>query len=135
MVVIETWNEFHEATEISASKEYGRQYLEIALKGGKEAGFAASDSAPPSYYIYFEVNNDFVYVNSWLWDFGDGETTTEQNPFYKYTNEGEYTIFLTATGPGGSDIKTKTNYILVTIAGDVNPIPGIDVGDVLFCAY
>jgi hypothetical protein len=29
MVMIETWNEFHEATDIAASKEYGRQYIEL----------------------------------------------------------------------------------------------------------
>ncbi len=29
LVMIETWNEFHEGTDIAASKEYGRQYIEL----------------------------------------------------------------------------------------------------------
>ncbi|MEJ7640242.1 MAG: hypothetical protein WKF75_20315 [Singulisphaera sp.] len=29
MVHIETWNEYHEATNIAESREYGRQYLEM----------------------------------------------------------------------------------------------------------
>jgi len=48
---------------------------------------------------------------SWLWDFGDGSTSTEQNPIHQYTSEGSFTVSLTATNAGGSDTKTKTNYI------------------------
>jgi len=52
-------------------------------------------------------------VNSWLWNFGDGTTSTEQNPShtYMYQNNGDYTVSLTIQGPSGSDTKTKTNYI------------------------
>jgi hypothetical protein len=31
-VMIETWNEFHEGTDIAESKEYGRQYIELTRK-------------------------------------------------------------------------------------------------------
>jgi hypothetical protein len=31
-VVIETWNEFHEGTDIAESREYGRQYIEMTRK-------------------------------------------------------------------------------------------------------
>jgi len=31
-VMIETWNEFHEGTDIAESKEYGRQYIELTCK-------------------------------------------------------------------------------------------------------
>jgi serine protease len=60
---------------------------------------------------------DFIdqsaYANSWLWDFGDGTTSTEQNPShtYMYRNTGDFTVTLTVQGPSGSDTKTKTNYI------------------------
>jgi PKD repeat protein len=33
--------------------------------------------------------------SSWLWDFGDGTTSPEQNPVHVYTNEGRYTVSLT----------------------------------------
>ena len=32
LVHVETWNEYHEGTDIAASKEYGRQYLELNRK-------------------------------------------------------------------------------------------------------
>ena len=31
-VMVETWNEFHEGTDIAASKEYGRQYIDLTRK-------------------------------------------------------------------------------------------------------
>jgi len=50
-------------------------------------------------------------VDSWLWDFGDGNTSTEQNPVYEYVFTGDYTVTLMITGPGGADTLTKVNYI------------------------
>ena len=51
---------------------------------------------------------------SWLWSFGDGETSTAQNPIHTYTTPGTYTVSLTATNAGGSSTETRTNYITVT---------------------
>ncbi len=34
---------------------------------------------------------------SWYWDFGDGATSTEQNPTHAYTQEGKYDVLLTVT--------------------------------------
>ncbi len=53
-------------------------------------------------------------VTSWSWIFGDGGTSTQQNPSYVYTAPGTYTVILTATGPGGVDAETKLNLISVS---------------------
>lgn len=46
--------------------------------------------------------NTSQFATSYLWDFGDGiGTSTATNPTYTYYNAGNYTITLTATGPGG----------------------------------
>lgn len=52
-------------------------------------------------------------ITSWLWNFGDGSGSTEQNPSHTYVNPGTYTVSLTVTGPGGSHTETKTGYITV----------------------
>ena len=52
-------------------------------------------------------------VTSWAWDFGDGNTSTQQNPSHTYTTGGVFTVSLTATGPGGSNTQTRNNYITV----------------------
>ncbi len=43
-VMIETWSEFHEGTEICESKEYGRQYIELT---GKHARLFKQGWSPP----------------------------------------------------------------------------------------
>lgn len=52
-------------------------------------------------------------VSTWLWDFGDGNTSNVQNPSHNYTADGTYTVTLTVTNINGSDATTKTNYIVV----------------------
>jgi PKD repeat protein len=46
-------------------------------------------------------------VTSWLWDFGDQQTSTEQNPIHTYAQPGNYVTKLTVAGPAGSGIKTQ----------------------------
>ena len=46
-------------------------------------------------------------INSWHWDFGDGNSSTEQNPSYRYQKAGEWTVILTVTGKAGKSIRSK----------------------------
>jgi PKD repeat protein len=45
---------------------------------------------------------------SWSWEFGDGKTSTEQNPVHVYEREGAYDVSLTASNSYGSDTEKKT---------------------------
>jgi PKD repeat protein len=47
-------------------------------------------------------------ATSWSWEFGDGATSTDQNPSHTYTVAKIYTAKLTVTNPGGSAIKQMT---------------------------
>jgi len=53
-------------------------------------------------------------ITSWSWDFGDGETSTDQNPSHTYANHGTYTVALTVENTTGPDTETKTDYITVS---------------------
>ena len=50
-------------------------------------------------------------ITSWKWDFGDGTTSTEQNPTHQYKDrpgrEGVYTVILNVTGPDGTSRMAK----------------------------
>jgi PGF-pre-PGF domain-containing protein len=48
---------------------------------------------------------------SWKWDFGDGATSTTQNPVHTYSAAGTYSVTLTATNGTVSDDITRSNYI------------------------
>jgi len=50
---------------------------------------------------------------SWLWTFGDGATSTAQNPTHEYTANGTYSVTLQATNAIGPGTLTKTNYIVI----------------------
>lgn len=56
----------------------------------------------------------------WSWTFGDGGTSTEQNPVHAYTENGLYDVCLTATNIGGSSTACKSvavnNAILAPVA-------------------
>ncbi len=54
---------------------------------------------------------------SWSWNFGDGNTSTSQNPSHQYNSADSFTVSLTASNAGGSDVETKPNYIYVTVSG------------------
>ena len=47
-------------------------------------------------------------ADTYAWDFGDGNTSTEPNPVHTYASVGEYMVTLTATGKDGSASVTKT---------------------------
>ncbi|WP_420643728.1 PKD domain-containing protein [Candidatus Leptofilum sp.] len=57
--------------------------------------------------------NNTVDADSYLWDFGDGSSSTAVHPNHEYAASGSYTVTLQATGPGGTDSLTKPDYILV----------------------
>ena len=70
---------------------------------------------------------------SWSWDFGDGGTSTVQNPTHTYNTEGTYTVSLTVSNAYGNDTETKTDYITVNSNNTVtdydgNTYPTVTIG-------
>ena len=52
-------------------------------------------------YAFTDLSTDTVTL--WSWDFGDGETSIEQNPVHIYASEGDYEVCLTVSNAAGSD--------------------------------
>jgi uncharacterized membrane protein len=48
----------------------------------------------------------------WNWDFGDGTTSTDQNPVHTFQTAGAYTVTLKVWNDLGSDTMVKTSFIL-----------------------
>lgn len=53
-------------------------------------------------------------IYSWLWTFGDGNTSTQRNPINTYVSAGTFSVSLTATNLDGSNTITKTGYVTIT---------------------
>lgn len=52
-------------------------------------------------------------IESILWDFGDGRTSTELRPSHQYTTAGVFTVSLTVATANASKTETKPNFIVV----------------------
>ena len=74
---------------------------------------AGPSSGTPALEVNF-TDQSTNFPTSHQWSFGDGTTSTEQNPFHTYNDIGTYTVTLTATNDYGSDTETKIDYIEVS---------------------
>ncbi|HRY31714.1 MAG TPA: PKD domain-containing protein [Bacteroidales bacterium] len=63
---------------------------------------------------------------SWLWDFGDGTTSTLQNPLHTYAQAGYYYVCLTITGTNCTSTSCDT-----VVAG----FPPMPCGSSISCSY
>lgn len=83
-------------------------------------GFYSDFDAAPRSVLTDEVVQftSTVYgpdISEYLWDFGDGTTSTQQNPSHPYGVGGTYSPSLTVTSINGeSSFERKNNYITVT---------------------
>lgn len=70
--------------------------------------------------------NNNAYADSWYWDFGDGNNSTEKDPFHIYHDTGIYNVSVTVTH--GSCVKTATNTVVVEINTGVTDLTEWDYG-------
>jgi uncharacterized protein (TIGR02145 family) len=93
-------------------------YITVSTAGSSPvANFSAS---PTSVTVGSSVQFTDQSANnptSWLWNFGDGTTSTQQNPVKTYNVAGNYSVSLTVNNSFGTNTSTKNNYILVSDNG------------------
>jgi gliding motility-associated-like protein len=103
-----------------------QQYIKIAsgvLADFDYAPTANSCSAP----VEINFNNRSVESGtvSYVWDFGDGQTSTDKDPRHNYTTNGSYTVSLIAVNSSGCrDTLRKTNLIVLGSTLTQFNIPG-----------
>lgn len=75
-----------------------------------DATYTENCSAP----FTVEFQNYSINGNSFVWDFGDGTTSTEVNPSHTYTTEGSFDVQLYADGGAcGENTNTETDFVLI----------------------
>jgi gliding motility-associated-like protein len=88
----------------------------IVIPGAVRVGSkpVADFSGAPSPVCAFQdvlFNDLSVPADEWLWQFGDGTTSTSQNPSHSFSATGLFTVTLIASNNGCSDTIVKPNYI------------------------
>ncbi|NUM51419.1 MAG: N-acetylmuramoyl-L-alanine amidase [Flavobacteriales bacterium] len=90
------------------------QIFSINVIHAPQVSFNAIDTTLylPSAIAVF--NNTTQNASTWYWDFGDGNTSTDKNPWHQYAQAGLYTVQLTANnGVCPNKDLLKTDYINV----------------------
>lgn len=84
----------------------------ITVNGNPGVNFVADDSSFCSAPATVQFTDLTPGAVDWSWSFGDGATSTEQNPTHTYTNLANYTVTLIATTASGCrDTMVKSAYI------------------------
>ncbi len=81
------------------------------------AGYVAPPPTIGCAPLTTQFNDGTIGTTSWLWDFGDGTTSTLQNPSHTYTTPGIYTVSLTSTGAGGACTQVINNFSTFDVRG------------------
>ena len=90
----------------------------ITVGGPPLAAFAAANTLGQTNIL---LDNTSSNANTYSWDFGDGNSSSEAEPGHSYAADGVYTITLIANNPCGSDTTTQEVTITTPPAAGFTP--------------
>jgi PKD repeat protein len=99
---------------LNASNQYGSAtYYRPACVRVKDVDFIANATIGTASMAVAFTDTSGPGVTGWQWNFGDGQTSSGQNPVHTYTAPGDYTVTLTATTPNDTVVAEKIGYVNV----------------------
>ena len=90
---------------------------DIFIEEGPATAFSFNNSCNGEPIQFSDLTTSASPLLSWQWDFGDGSTSTLQNPIYSYTSPGSYQVSLTTTNDLGC-VTTLTQ----TVSNHASPV-------------
>ncbi|MEI6395355.1 MAG: DUF1566 domain-containing protein, partial [Verrucomicrobiota bacterium] len=94
--------------------------FQVTAGSGVAASFTGTPTSGKAPLTVSFTDSSTGTITNHLWNFGDGATSTANNPSHTYTNTGSYTVSLAVFATAGSNTLTRTGY--VTVSG--TPTPG-----------
>jgi len=88
-------------------------FIKITIPQKPVAAFSGSSTSGTTPLNVLFTDKSTGSPNAWRWSFGDGQTSTQQNPTHTYSKVGKYTVILRASNTAGSNSVTKSSYISV----------------------
>lgn len=95
----------------------------ITVNAGPTAGFTSSINGAVVTFTNTSSNS-----SSYAWDFGDMSNSSQPNPTHTYSEDGVYTVTLTATNPCGTSTFTQAVTIVTPPSADFTASPGSGCG-------
>jgi len=78
--------------------------------------FAPANPTPYDFVNFTDASFDSDGIDSWLWEFGDGQNSTEQNATHRYANAGSYIVTLKVTDNLGMETITSQALVVRKVA-------------------
>lgn len=98
----------------NSATETKNNYINIRLTAPKADFIQSKVDGYAPLTVQFEYSLANLYFpDSFLWNFGDGTTSTERNPIHTYTNAGSYDVQLEVGNSLGKDAIRKGNAVTV----------------------
>jgi len=85
------------------------------------ASFGSSTSNLTASFTDSSTDSDGT-ITGWAWTFGDGGTSSAQNPSHTYGSAGTYSVTLTVTDNGGLTDSATQNVTVTAPPGNINPV-------------
>ncbi len=88
------------ANDTSTCNKIDSTSFTITVYDNPIANFSASPNPSPD-NTPVQFRNLSIGASGFIWNFGDGQTTTDANPLYQFTTTGTYNVCLQAINPAG----------------------------------
>ncbi|MBR6847180.1 MAG: PKD domain-containing protein [Bacteroidales bacterium] len=111
---------------ITLGNQSNNASTEVAVYAKPTANFTATSvckGEPTQFTSTSTTNPSGQNITSYLWDFGDGQTSTQQDPTHTYTEAGNKTVTLTVGVGHGTCTSSKTQTVTV------NAVPVANAGN------
>ena len=116
------------ATDSFGTGPQGTVTINVTNNAPTVTASASQTSVPPNVSVEFNSNGTDADGDplTYTWDFGDGATSSDQNPSHAYATVGDFIATVTVTDPAGA---TGTAQIAISVSKA--PIPHLQTSDVV----
>ena len=111
---------------VSNQLESDTQTLDLQILEPPAADFIVDESVVAAGSEIIFADSSTGDITSYLWDFGDGETSTDKNPAHAYKRGGKiYTVSLNVSNEVGTDTVNKSIEVLEPVSADFSTLLNI----------
>jgi PKD repeat protein len=77
-------------------------------------------------FLEVQFENFSQNADTYAWDFGDGGTSTDENPLYAYDEAGTYEVVLTATNTAGVSVSRSEDVVITDPDAELTKLAGFE---------
>jgi len=98
---------------------YSDEITTTPVDGKPTAAFSISSTSGTAPLTTRFTNTSTGTIDTFLWSFGDGSTSSDPSPSHVYTVPGTYAVTLSVSGTGGTSSTTQAGAVVVSYAAPV----------------